>query len=523
MNGDRLSKIFRICVGLSGIFFSLLVIKLAGATFPPFHEYFTYLVFSFVSAILYLSVGSTVVSFEIALFLFLTFLYGPEIGSFSAMITIFLVWLAKSLYFHFRKERLFINTFLTGCFNAGLYAWLYYAGGIVFRTFGDNWLSYLITILTIILMNELVFTIQEMLDGKNLLRYWKEEALLSDFLELLIYPLGITVYLLYQKYGFSSTLPILVVIGLLSTLGRLYSVINSRLRKNLELERLLNNLSRDLSDIFDFVRVLLKAGEVLSKIFQNSVLYFEQSEEASEELGDFQVENGKITRYNRNESKKNSYDLARPVMKGDKILGTLYLYIPQKINDSEKIFLNNLLVLLLSINLAKVVSYKASIFDGMTGLYTRGFFEERLKSEIEKVKRGGGCFTLVMLDIDNLKYINDKFGHDKGDEVIIRFASCLKSQTRQSDVPARWGGDEFVAILTGTGEERAYDIINRILSRFISEKIQFSELDFKPGVSFAAIEYNQPSHFSLAELFKIVDTRLLEVKRKKKGGDFYAQ
>ncbi|MEO0229214.1 MAG: GGDEF domain-containing protein, partial [candidate division WOR-3 bacterium] len=170
------------------------------------------------------------------------------------------------------------------------------------------------------------------------------------------------------------------------------------------------------------------------------------------------------------------------------------------------------------INLAKVVSYKASIFDSLTGLYTRGFFEERMKSEIEKIKRGGGRFTLVMLDIDNLKYINDKFGHDKGDEVILRFASSLKSQTRQSDLPARWGGDEFVLILSGVSEEKADEVVNRILKRFHSEDIQFSEPDFKPGVSYAVVEYNESSHFGLAELFKIVDSRLLEVKRKKKGG-----
>lgn len=520
MSGERLSKIFRVCIGLSGIFFSLIIIKLAGVSFPPLHEYFTYLIFSFVSAILYLSVGSTVVSFEIALFLFLTFLYGPEIGSFSAMLTIFLVWLSKSVYFHLRKERLFTNTFLAGCFNAGLYAWLYYAGGIVFKTLGDNWLSYLITIMTIIFLNELIFTIKGLFDRKNLLKYFKEEGLLSDFLELLIYPLGITVYLLYQKYGFASTLPILGVIGLLSALGRLYSVINSRLKKNLELERLLNILSRDLSETFDFARVLFKAEEVLSKIFHGSFLYFEQSEEGSGELGNFRVRERKITEYDKNEIKKFNYDFARPVIKGDKVLGTLYLHVPQKISDSENIFLNNLLDLL-SINLAKVVSYKASIFDSLTGLYTRGFFEERMKSEIEKIKRGGGRFTLVMLDIDNLKYINDKFGHDKGDEVILRFASSLKSQTRQSDLPARWGGDEFVLILSGVSEEKADEVVNRILKRFHSEDIQFSEPDFKPGVSYAVVEYNESSHFGLAELFKIVDSRLLEVKRKKKGGEFY--
>ncbi len=88
--------------------------------------------------------------------------------------------------------------------------------------------------------------------------------------------------------------------------------------------------------------------------------------------------------------------------------------------------------------------------DALTRAPNRKNFERRLKEEAERIKRFNHTSTVMFLDVNNLKEINDAQGHDKGDELIKKVAEILKAQTRVSDVFSRYGGDEFVVILTET-------------------------------------------------------------------------
>jgi diguanylate cyclase (GGDEF)-like protein len=93
-----------------------------------------------------------------------------------------------------------------------------------------------------------------------------------------------------------------------------------------------------------------------------------------------------------------------------------------------------------------------AITDGLTGLYNHRYFYERLAQDVARAHRYGVPLSLLMIDIDDFKAYNDRFGHRAGDALLREVAGVLKSQTRQQiDLVARYGGEEFVAILPSTG------------------------------------------------------------------------
>jgi diguanylate cyclase (GGDEF)-like protein len=94
-----------------------------------------------------------------------------------------------------------------------------------------------------------------------------------------------------------------------------------------------------------------------------------------------------------------------------------------------------------------------STTDQLTGLYNRRFIEDKLKSEMERTKRYGAPLSVILLDIDHFKSINDRYGHDVGDEVLISLAGLLKRRIRKTDVAGRWGGEEFLIIVPETDSE----------------------------------------------------------------------
>jgi len=99
--------------------------------------------------------------------------------------------------------------------------------------------------------------------------------------------------------------------------------------------------------------------------------------------------------------------------------------------------------------------YSLSITDPLTGIYNRRYFQEKLEEEIERVRRGGGVFSVVMFDIDHFKTINDQFGHQVGDTVLKTLVKIVKDRIRRIDILARWGGEEFVLLLPNTTLENA--------------------------------------------------------------------
>jgi len=100
--------------------------------------------------------------------------------------------------------------------------------------------------------------------------------------------------------------------------------------------------------------------------------------------------------------------------------------------------------------------------DGLTGINNRQYFEQRAREEFAKVQRFGRKLCIVMVDIDNMKTINDRFGHQAGDRAIVEVAEMLKKSIRAFDLLGRYGGDEFIIMLPDTDEDGAALLVERL-------------------------------------------------------------
>ena len=124
---------------------------------------------------------------------------------------------------------------------------------------------------------------------------------------------------------------------------------------------------------------------------------------------------------------------------------------------------------------AHKMSKKAELFrkaakkDGLTGLYNRSSFDEKLKDALELFNSEGGTFLIVLFDVDSFKSINDTFGHVAGDKVLKVVAQTLTESFRKNDFIARYGGDEFVVVIEGLSEEMAHQRTEKFTKNF-SEK-----------------------------------------------------
>ncbi|NLM43466.1 MAG: GGDEF domain-containing protein [Clostridiales bacterium] len=105
---------------------------------------------------------------------------------------------------------------------------------------------------------------------------------------------------------------------------------------------------------------------------------------------------------------------------------------------------------------------KISGIDKLTNLYTRKYFEMVLQNEIYINSTIQGTFSLIMMDIDKFKQINDRYGHQKGDEILQKVAAIVLDTVRKSDVCARYGGEEFLILLPRTDSEGAYNLAEKI-------------------------------------------------------------
>ncbi|MCD6449368.1 MAG: GGDEF domain-containing protein [Thermotogaceae bacterium] len=146
------------------------------------------------------------------------------------------------------------------------------------------------------------------------------------------------------------------------------------------------------------------------------------------------------------------------------------------------------------------IKEKATI-DSLTGAYTRTFGEEFLKKYFQSATRGRS-FSLVFVDIDNLKLINDSQGHEKGDKLLKEFVHTFKNNVRGTDIIIRWGGDEFLILLDGASKNDAIEIMERIASYF--------DGDFSYGVVSVPEEVKD-----LNTAVKIADSRMYEMKKQK--------
>ena len=168
----------------------------------------------------------------------------------------------------------------------------------------------------------------------------------------------------------------------------------------------------------------------------------------------------------------------------------------------------------LGANLTNAVLYKIarlqSEVDSLTGVYTRRVLEDKLQVEFGRAVRYGHPFCIAVVDVDEFKNINDRFGHAVGDRALRALADMMRQQSRTSDTLARYGGDEFVWLLPETGAEATSVAVNRL-----RESIQTQPADDRPPITISCgiAEWTGSSKDSASEVLRRADAAMYEAKR----------
>ena len=155
--------------------------------------------------------------------------------------------------------------------------------------------------------------------------------------------------------------------------------------------------------------------------------------------------------------------------------------------------------------------------DALTGLFNHRYFYEQLSHEVERSVRYGQPLTLLLLDMDNFKEINDTYGHMAGDKFLGMVGQAIARQIRASDIAARYGGDEFVVILPNTGAEEATRTAEK-LEAAVASSAALSAIDesVKLGVSIGVASCPDDSR-APGELLQVADARLYGTKATRRG------
>ncbi len=161
--------------------------------------------------------------------------------------------------------------------------------------------------------------------------------------------------------------------------------------------------------------------------------------------------------------------------------------------------------------------YELATKDGMTKLYIYRHFCTLLENEVRRCERYKRNMSLIMMDIDNFKKINDTYGHLMGDTILKRLASVLQETVRNIDIPARYGGEEFVVILPETEKEDACVIAERIRSNIAKIVVPINDKEnLSPTVSMGVAQYSTDGQ-EPKELVNCADTALYHSKHNGKN------
>ena len=155
---------------------------------------------------------------------------------------------------------------------------------------------------------------------------------------------------------------------------------------------------------------------------------------------------------------------------------------------------------------------KIATHDGLTGIFNRQYFDRLAEIELSRLQRYGGDVSLIMVDLDNFKRVNDTFGHGAGDEVLIHVAKIFHSQIRQSDTLARYGGEEFVILLPETDLQSAALLAKRLKQSLADQIIAYDEHRIQIRASFGLTSINDAAGLSLESYYRLADMALYTAK-----------
>ena len=160
----------------------------------------------------------------------------------------------------------------------------------------------------------------------------------------------------------------------------------------------------------------------------------------------------------------------------------------------------------------KVKELEELALDDLTGLPRRKVFQDAVEKEIQRCKRTRQTFSIFVIDLNDLKKVNDTQGHDAGDLMLSSFAKCVSGALRDCDLVARTGGDEFMVFTPDQSEKGARAVKNHLIKKFKEGEII---LPFFNGAAIGMATFGK-EHSSFQELYKSADTAMYEHKREMK-------
>lgn len=163
------------------------------------------------------------------------------------------------------------------------------------------------------------------------------------------------------------------------------------------------------------------------------------------------------------------------IIVGKKILGADYL--------SDEIVYIDRLMKFMSIGLQNNIHYRSAVTDHKTRIYNHSFFMRRLREELGRARRYGLPLAVLILDVDHFKRFNDQYGHLAGDKILYSLARVLERSVRDGDVVARFGGEEFVVMLSRICGENAFAAAERIRKSIEAMTVTYLEQELKVTVS----------------------------------------
>jgi diguanylate cyclase (GGDEF)-like protein/PAS domain S-box-containing protein len=210
-----------------------------------------------------------------------------------------------------------------------------------------------------------------------------------------------------------------------------------------------------------------------------------------------------------------------PIMAKDEILGVISVgsHNSRRFHEREIRLLSSIATQIgIAIENAQLYekTVEMAFNDDVTVLYNRRYFLEELERDLARARRKGTPLSLLMMDMDGLKSINDRFGHDRGAAFIKELGNIIKANTRASDVAARFGGDEFVLLAAETDTDEAVEIAERLRLETSSYSTQIEGWEVGMSISVGVATF--PKHASESEgLIKRADQAMYEAKRAGKN------
>jgi len=271
-------------------------------------------------------------------------------------------------------------------------------------------------------------------------------------------------------------------------------------------KRMLNLISHNRPDIESSFSLPLSSSPIMEAAILSGKYILEES-----------FIDSKYYRKSDNKFFKKDYFATIPLKIEKEIVGVL------NINDGEKVSFNvsNLDFVLklsefISMTVSNAILYEKtkilSVTDGLTGISNRPNMEQALQSEFERSMRYSAPLSVVLLDVDHFKVVNDTYGHQKGDEILVAFASLLKKFCRANDTAARYGGEEFLMILPQSDAQGAFKIAERVREEMMKLSFTGNESNFSVTTSCGVVELDRDFIKSTDQLVAMADQALYEAK-----------